>query len=72
MGLYDRDWYREAYQEKERKYGSDFSGKAKTEKKQPKTEPRPKAEQQKKTEPQQKTAKQPEPHRVIFEKNIFT
>ena len=25
MGLEDRDWYREAYKEKERKYGSDFS-----------------------------------------------
>lgn len=25
MGLEDRDWYREAYKEKEKKYGSDFS-----------------------------------------------
>ena len=59
MGLQDRDWYREEYQEKEKKYGSDFSGKAKTEKVKPEKKP-PKAE------------KQPEPHRVIFEKNIFS
>ena len=25
MGLEDRDWYREAYKEKEKKYGSGFS-----------------------------------------------
>jgi len=25
MGMEDRDWYREAYKEKEKKYGSDFS-----------------------------------------------
>lgn len=27
MGIEDRDWYREAYREKEKKYGTDFSGK---------------------------------------------
>ena len=25
MGIEDRDWYREAYRDKEKKYGSDFS-----------------------------------------------
>ena len=25
MGMYDRDWYRESYKEKEEKYGGDFS-----------------------------------------------
>ena len=25
MGIYDRDWYKKAYQEKENKYGKDFS-----------------------------------------------
>ena len=62
MGLQDRDWYREEYQEKEKKYGSDFSGKgnkqqAKAEKKPSKAEKKP---------------PKAEPHRVIFEKNIFS
>ena len=29
MSLYDRDWYREAYKEKEQKYGKDFRYKPK-------------------------------------------
>lgn len=29
MGIEDRDWYREAYRNKEKTYGSDFSGKPK-------------------------------------------
>ena len=28
MGIQDRDWYRESYREKERKYGSDFSSRS--------------------------------------------
>ncbi len=29
MGIYDRDWYKEAYKQKEEKYGSDFSSNGK-------------------------------------------
>ena len=62
MGLQDRDWYREEYQAKEKKYGSDFSGTGN--KKQTRAEKKPsKAE---------KKPPKAEPHRVIFEKNIFS
>lgn len=33
MGMYDRDWYRESYKEKEEKYGGDFSLHSKPKKK---------------------------------------
>lgn len=40
MGIYDRDWYKEAYKKKEEKYGSDFSGNN-TEKKEKQTKHNP-------------------------------
>lgn len=33
MSMYDRDWYRESYKEKEEKYGGDFSLHSKPKKK---------------------------------------
>lgn len=38
MSMYDRDWYRESYKEKEEKYGGDFSLHSKPKEKQPNNE----------------------------------
>lgn len=53
MGLEDRDWYREDYRAKEKKYGSDFSGSSKQKKASDRAEPK---QERKRAEPRREYA----------------